>query len=136
MCAAGLLGQTASNAWTAMFSRTAPAWSSAQRHFTGTWASARVSVCSPSLCSPKLPSLLIAPFPRRSPWKILWLFIRFLVSFLRALLCYNENVPSFLLPCPNLCAKLLQSCLTLCIPMECSLPGFSVHGILQDRILE
>ena len=29
-----------------------------------------------------------------------------------------------------------QSCLTLCNPMECSLPGSSVHGILQARILE
>ena len=33
-------------------------------------------------------------------------------------------------------AKLLQSCLTLCDPMECSLPGSSVHRILQARILE
>ena len=29
-----------------------------------------------------------------------------------------------------------QSCLTLCHPMDCSLPGSSVHGILQARILE
>ena len=29
-----------------------------------------------------------------------------------------------------------QSCLTLWDPMDCSLPGFSVHGILQARILE
>ena len=34
-----------------------------------------------------------------------------------------------------LCAKLLQSCLTLWDPMECSLPIPSVHGILQARIL-
>ena len=33
-------------------------------------------------------------------------------------------------------AKLLQSCLTLCDPMDCSLPGSSVHGILQARVLE
>ena len=33
-------------------------------------------------------------------------------------------------------AKLLQSCSTLCDPMDCSPPGFSVHGILQARILE
>ena len=32
--------------------------------------------------------------------------------------------------------KSLQSCLTLWDPMECSLPGSSVHGILQARILE
>ena len=29
-----------------------------------------------------------------------------------------------------------QSCLTLCNPSDCSLPGSSVHGILQARILE
>ena len=33
-------------------------------------------------------------------------------------------------------AKLLQSCHTLCHPMDCSPSGFSVHGILQARILE
>ena len=34
------------------------------------------------------------------------------------------------------CAKSLQSCLTLCDPMDCSLPGSSVHGIPQARTLE
>ena len=34
------------------------------------------------------------------------------------------------------CAKLLQSCLTLCDSMDCSPPGSSVHGILQARTLE
>ena len=33
-------------------------------------------------------------------------------------------------------AKLLQLCPTLCDPMDYSLPGSSVHGILQTRILE
>ena len=32
-------------------------------------------------------------------------------------------------------AKSLQSCLTLCNTMDCSLPGSSVHEILQARIL-
>ena len=35
-----------------------------------------------------------------------------------------------------MCAKSLQSCLTLCNPMDCSPPGSSVHGTLQARILE
>ena len=30
----------------------------------------------------------------------------------------------------------IQSCLTLCDPMDCSLPGFSVHGNSPARILE
>ena len=29
-----------------------------------------------------------------------------------------------------------QSCLTLCDPMECSPPGFCLHGIFPARILE
>ena len=33
-------------------------------------------------------------------------------------------------------AKSLQSCLTLCDPIDSSPPGSSVHGILQARILE
>ena len=33
-------------------------------------------------------------------------------------------------------AKSLQSFLTLCDPMDYSLPGSSVHGVLQARILD
>ena len=33
-------------------------------------------------------------------------------------------------------AHLLESCLTLCDPMDCSPPGSSVHGILQAGILQ
>ena len=33
-------------------------------------------------------------------------------------------------------AKSLQSCPTLCDSMDCSLPGSSVHGIFQARVLE
>ena len=32
--------------------------------------------------------------------------------------------------------KIVQSCPTLWNPMDCSLPGSSIHGILQTRILE
>ena len=38
--------------------------------------------------------------------------------------------------CKRKHAKSLQSCLTLCDPMDSSPPGSSVHGILQPRILE
>ena len=34
------------------------------------------------------------------------------------------------------CAKLLQSCPTVCDATDCSPPGSSVHGILQTRTLE
>ena len=33
-------------------------------------------------------------------------------------------------------SEVAQSCLTLCNPMDCSLPGSTVHGIFQVRILE
>ena len=38
--------------------------------------------------------------------------------------------------CIYMHARSLQSCLTLCDPIDCSLPGSSVYGILQARILE
>ena len=33
-------------------------------------------------------------------------------------------------------SKVAQSCPTLSDPMDCSLPGSSVHGIFQARVLE
>ena len=38
--------------------------------------------------------------------------------------------------CVCVCVWVAQSCPTLCNPMDYSLPGSSVHGILQARILE
>ena len=32
--------------------------------------------------------------------------------------------------------EVAQSCPTLCDPMDCSLPGSSIHGIFQARVLE
>ena len=43
---------------------------------------------------------------------------------------YNPN------PAAATAAKSLQSCPTLHDPMGCSLPGSSVHGIFQARVLE
>ena len=36
----------------------------------------------------------------------------------------------------SLKVKVKVKSLSLCDPMDCSLPGFSVHGIFQARILE
>ena len=33
-------------------------------------------------------------------------------------------------------SEVAQSCLTLCDPVDCSLPGSSVHGIFQAIVLE
>ena len=43
---------------------------------------------------------------------------------------YTDDIPCML------CAKLLQSCPTLCHPMDCIPLGSLVHRILQPRILE
>ena len=37
--------------------------------------------------------------------------------------------------CVSVCVVVAQLCLTLCDPMDYSLPSSSVHGILQARIL-
>ena len=44
----------------------------------------------------------------------------------------------FLLQCMKMKSEseVAQSCLTLSDPMDCSLPGSSVHGIFQARVLE
>ena len=44
----------------------------------------------------------------------------------------------FLLQCMKVKSEseVAQSCPTLCNPMDCSLPGSSVHGIFQARVLE
>ena len=44
-------------------------------------------------------------------------------------LCYE-------LKCVCVCAKSLQSCPSLCDPMDYNMPSSSVHGIVQGRILE
>ena len=44
----------------------------------------------------------------------------------------------FLLQCMKVKSEseVAQSCPTLCDPMDCRLPGSSVHGISQARVLE
>ena len=44
----------------------------------------------------------------------------------------------FLLQCRKVKSEseVAQSFLTLCDPMDCSLPGYSIHGIFQARVLE
>ena len=53
-------------------------------------------------------------------------------------LCHNYRLKEALslLFLKKVKVLVIQSCPTLCDPMECSPPGSSVHGILQRRILE
>ena len=48
--------------------------------------------------------------------------------------CSTEGLPPAL--CVWCVCEVAQSCLTLCDPVDCSLPGSSVHGIFQARVLE
>ena len=56
------------------------------------------------------------------------------VNSILTLLWYS--VSSVVCVCVCVCVLVAQSCPTLCDLMVYSLPGFSVHGILQARILE
>ena len=62
-----------------------------------------------------------------------WLFLRLTVLSIcplnSSLFLWDQCV------CVCVCS-VAQSCLTLCDPMDCSLPGFSVHGIFQTSVLE
>ena len=69
---------------------------------------------------PRPPAWLFPPFSSHgSPgfWWLLWTFNLYPFTFLKS---ESRSV----------------LCLTLCNPMDCSLPGSSIHGILQARILE
>ena len=47
-----------------------------------------------------------------------------------------HNAPSIKKYAAAAAAKSLQSCRTLCDPMDCSLPGSSIHGIFRATVLE
>ena len=51
---------------------------------------------------------------------------------IKAVYCH----PAYLTFMQSECSEAAQSCPTLCDPMDCSLPGSSVHGIFQAIVLE
>ena len=54
-----------------------------------------------------------------------------LISLLRS---HSDIIMRAILPIVE--SGVAQSCLTVCDPMDCSLPGYSVHGIFQAIVLE
>ena len=63
--------------------------------------------------------------------------VEFIEYLAQSKLKYKNNVQIYLLePSTCVCAKWLQSCLTLWNPMDRSPPGSFAHQILQARILE
>ena len=53
------------------------------------------------------------------------------VIFVKRFFSGGQNMPS-----TDLVSEVAQSCLTLCTPMDCSLPSSFLHGILQGRVME
>ena len=75
------------------------------------------------------------PFSRGSSWPRDWPWVSCLTGgFFTPEDQGSPHIYISLYACLH--AKSLQSCLTLCDPMACSLPGSSVHRILQAGILE
>ena len=67
-----------------------------------------------------------------------WVSCFFLTLFLLrglSFFCFVAVKASSSLGYCKSCAHSLQSCPTLCDPIDCSLPGSSVHGVHQARIL-
>ena len=108
-----------------------PAWTSGSSRFTYCWSLAwRIFSITLLVCvvSPSCPTLLWPPglYPTRlprpwdSPGKNTGVGCHFLLQ------CMKVKSES----------EVAQSCPTLSDPMDCSLPGSSVHGIFQARVLE
>ena len=48
----------------------------------------------------------------------------------------RSEVPVYVYICISLFSKSTQLCPILCDPMNCTLPGSSVHGVSQAKILQ
>ena len=72
------------------------------------------------LCATPQTAAHQAPHPWDSPVKNIRVAFHFLLQFMKV----------------KSKSEVAQLCPTLSYPMDCSLPGSSVHGILQARLLE
>ena len=90
-------------------------------HFTKVWLLLLLSrVSRVQYCVTPQTAAQQAPLPWDSPGKNTGLGCHFLLQ------CMKVKSES----------EVAQSCPTLSDPMDCSLPGSSIHGILQARVLE
>ena len=60
----------------------------------------------------------------------------FLVILGMFLYSFSFSVEMFMYSLYESESEVSQSCLTLCSPMDCSLPGSSIHRIFQAKVLE
>ena len=68
-----------------------------------------------------------------------WQFVSYMIVYMFQCHSPKSSHPLPLPQCPKDCSlqsEVAQSCPTLCDPMDCSLPDFSVYGIFQARVLE
>ena len=89
-------------------------------HLLSAAAAAKSHQSCPTLCDPTDGQPTRLPHPWASPGKNTGMGCHFLLQ------CMKVKSES----------EVVQSCLTLSDPMDCSLPGSSVHGIFQARVLE
>ena len=88
------------------------------------------------LCSKNAKAIFILLNLRLVYWAIMWSTLEYILHV------HYKNVCCVVFQNWISCMYLLserevaQSCLTLCDPTDCSLPGFSIPGILQARMLE
>ena len=112
------------------------------------WLSCKEAACQ----CPRHKRHRFDPWVRKTPWIRKWqptpVYLpgqshgrRSLVGY--SLWCHKElnmtewlSIHSCCLYIPEWVSEVTQLCPTLCDPVDCSLPGSSVHGILQARILE
>ena len=95
-----------------------------------------LTLCDPMICSPQAGILgwVTISFSKSFPvqeWNL---------SLLHLLDWQADSLPLAPPGKPSIHGKkeseVAQSCLTLCDPTDCNLPGSSVHGIFQARVLE
>ena len=78
--------------------------------------------------------LLLSHFSRVRLWVTPWMAAHQAPPSLR--FCRQEHWSGLPFPSPMRESDVAQLCPTLSDPMDCSLPGSSVHGIFQARVLE
>ena len=81
---------------------------------------------------------MFSPLTLPGKWRF-WLFdlrSKYLSRWCKEHSGHNKSFFCFVFWFEITAAKSLQSCPPLCDPMNCSLPGSSVHGIFQARVLE
>ena len=76
-------------------------------------------------------------FAKYTTWPTLLTFQTHFPPLLSVNAKQNKNLPVLhYVPSVLVRSVCAQACLTLCGPIDCSLPGSSIHGIFQPRILE